>query len=112
MNSSMLLLKDEYKGMFQYDKSDNFMNGKDRLTKNKQIADCLVTYPKEGVVLIKNATKQGYLEATEGDGIDISSRMQYHRGNVQKESIQTITTSGGNDRGVVTAPRMKTNGQT
>ena len=101
MNSSMLLLKDEYKGMFQYDKSDNFMKGKDRLTENKQIADCLVTYPKEGVVLIKNATKQGYLEATEGDGIDISSRMQYHRGNVQKESIQTITTSGGNDRGVV-----------
>ena len=52
-------------------------------------------------ILVKNATKQGYLEATEGDGIDISSRMQYHRGNVQKDSIQTITTSGGNDRGVV-----------
>lgn len=50
---------------------------------------------------IKNATKQGYLEATEGDGIDISSRMQYHRGNVQKDMCQTITTSGGNDRGVV-----------
>ena len=51
--------------------------------------------------LIKNATKKGYLEATDGDGIDISSRMQYHRGNVQKDSIQTITTSGGNERGVV-----------
>ena len=51
--------------------------------------------------MIKNATKQGYLEATEGDGIDISSRMQYHRGNVQKNMCQTITTSGGNDRGVV-----------
>ena len=34
---------------------------------------------------IKNATKKGYLEAYDGD----------------KESIQTITTSGGNDRGVV-----------
>ena len=56
---------------------------------------------EEDCILVKNATKQGYLEATEGDGIDISSRMQYHRGNVQKESIQTITTSGGNDRGVV-----------
>lgn len=52
-------------------------------------------------ILIKNATKQGYLEAYPGDGVDISSRMQYHRGNVQKQSIQTITTSGGNDRGVV-----------
>ena len=101
MNSSMLLLKDEYHGMFQYDKSDQFMKGKDRLTKNKKIADCLVTYPKEGVVLIKNATKQGYLEAEEGDGIDISSRMEYHRGIVQKESTQTITTKGGNDIGVI-----------
>lgn len=52
-------------------------------------------------ILIKNATKQGYLEAHPGDGVDISSRMQYHRGNVQPQSIQTITTSGGNDRGVV-----------
>lgn len=50
---------------------------------------------------IKNATKQGYLEAEDGDGVDISSRMEYHRGNVQKDKIQTITTSGGNDRGVV-----------
>lgn len=101
MNSSMLLLKDEYHGMFQYDKSDQFMKGKDRLTENKELADCLVTYPKEGVVLIKNATKQGYLEAEEGDGIDISSRMQHHRGTVQKESTQTITTKGGNDIGVI-----------
>ena len=53
-------------------------------------------------LLIKNATKQGYLEANDGDGVDISSRMQYHRGNVQKGIIQTITTSGGTDRGVVT----------
>lgn len=43
-------------------------------------------------ILIKNATKKGYLEANEGDGIDISSRMQYHRGTVQKESSQTLDT--------------------
>lgn len=55
----------------------------------------------DNFIKIKNATKQGYLEATDGDGIDISSRMEYHRGNVQKDKIQTITTSGGNDRGVV-----------
>lgn len=54
-----------------------------------------------GMILIKNATSKGYLEAEDGDGIDISSRMEYHRGNVQKEKIQTLTTSGGNDRGVV-----------
>ena len=51
-------------------------------------------------ISIKNATKKGYLEATDGDGIDISSRMEHHRGNVQKDKIQTLTTSGGNDRGV------------
>ena len=57
-----------------------------------------------GMILIKNATKKGYLEATEGDGIDISSRMEHHRGTVQKDKIQTLTTSGGNDRGVVINP--------
>ena len=50
---------------------------------------------------IKNNTKKGYLEAVEGDGVNISSRMKYQRGNVQEQTIQTITTSGGNDRGVV-----------
>ena len=54
-----------------------------------------------GTIKIINATKQGYLEATEGDGIDISSRMEYHRGTVQKDKIQTITTSGGEHLGVV-----------
>lgn len=73
---------------------------------DKEYADTLTASMGTGggnvpILKIKNATKQGYLEATEGDGIDISSRMQYHRGNVQKDSIQTITTSGGNDRGVV-----------
>lgn len=52
-------------------------------------------------ILIKEATKQGYKVAYEGDGVNISSRMKYQRGNVQKESIQTLTTSGGNERGVV-----------
>lgn len=56
---------------------------------------------------IKNATKKGYLEAYEGDGVNISSRMKYQRGNVQKESIQTLTTSGGNDRAVVLKSKCK-----
>lgn len=51
-------------------------------------------------IAIKNATKKGYLEATDGDELDISSRMKHHRGTVQKDKIQTLTTSGGNDRGV------------
>lgn len=55
----------------------------------------------EDTLKIKNATEKGFLEASEGDGIDISGRMKFHRGNVQKDMIQTITTDGGNSRGVV-----------
>ena len=58
-----------------------------------------------GMILVKNATKKGYLEATDGDGIDISSRMEYHRGNVQKGKIQTLTTQC--DRGVVSNLRIR-----
>ena len=47
----------------------------------------------DNFIKIKNATKKGYLEATVGDGIDISSRMKHHRGTVQKEKSQTLTTS-------------------
>ena len=50
---------------------------------------------------IKNATAKGYLEATDGDGIDISSRMQHHRGTVQKDKAQTFSTMGGENVGVV-----------
>ena len=53
------------------------------------------------VIQIKEATKLGYKEAYEGDGVNISSRMKYQRGNVQKDIMQTLTTSGGSDRGVV-----------
>lgn len=48
----------------------------------------------EEILKIKNKTKQGYLEATEGDGINISGRMQYQRGNVQKGMAQTLKASG------------------
>ena len=51
-------------------------------------------------IAIKNNTKQGYSLAEEGDGVDISGRMQYHRGTVQKETCQTLTT-GGDNVGVV-----------
>ena len=50
---------------------------------------------------IKNANSKGYLEAEDGDGVDISSRMEYHRGTVQKGKTQTITTMGGENNGVV-----------
>lgn len=49
-------------------------------------------------IAIKNATKKGYLEAENGDGIDISGRMQHHRGTVQKGITQTLNTRGGRYR--------------
>lgn len=60
----------------------------------KTILSC-VDFRNQDFLLIKNATKKGYLEAKEGDGIDISSRMEDHRGTVQKGKAQTITTMGG-----------------
>lgn len=59
---------------------------------DKYIGNCLK---------IKNATKKGHLLAYPGDGINISSRIRYQRGNVQPQSIQTITTSGGNERAIL-----------
>lgn len=50
---------------------------------------------------IKNKTKQGYIDAEVGDGIDISTRMKDHRGTVQKGLSQTITCAGGNNIGVM-----------
>ena len=54
-----------------------------------------------GGLKIKNANSKGYLVANEGDGVDISTRMEHHRGTVQKKMSQTLTTQGGNNVGVV-----------
>lgn len=43
-------------------------------------------------ILIRENTKDGYKEATEGDGVNISSRMHHQRGNVQKGMAQTLKT--------------------
>ena len=56
------------------------------------------------MIRVKNATKKGYLEATDGDGIDISGRMKHHRGTVKKGKAQTLTTMGGENNGVVINP--------
>ena len=47
----------------------------------------------EPKILIKNATKQGYLVAEDGDGIDLGYiNMNTRRGRVQKQLAHTITT--------------------
>lgn len=55
---------------------------------------------------IKNNTKQGYVEATDGDGIDLSfPTSNTRRGRVQKELAQTLDTS--DSKGVVENLRIR-----
>lgn len=58
---------------------------------DKQIKN-ITEWKSQSKILVKNATKKGYLEAEEGDGVDISNRMETHRGTVQKGMTQTIKT--------------------
>lgn len=79
-------------------------------TDQKNISPTLTTRSgayAAGMILVKNATKKGYLEASDGDGVDISSRMEHHRGTVQKGKTQTLTTMGGENNGVVVEDTLK-----
>ena len=49
-------MKEEIVGTYQYSKSDNFMQGKDRLKLGKEVSDTLQTTQKEGVVIGKTQT--------------------------------------------------------
>ena len=69
----------------------------------KEKSPTLNTKCKDRKIYVKNATKKGYIEAKDGDGIDISSRMEHHRGTVQKQMIQTLDTQGGESKGVVSS---------
>ena len=90
-----------------FSEDDKYKVNKNSLKLNRDIACSKTT--REGntradtsdYIMVKNATKKGYLEATDGDGIDISGRMQYHRGTVQKGKTQTLSTMGGDNNGVI-----------
>ena len=67
------------------------------------------------MIKIKNATKQGWLPAYEGDGIDLSTRPQNHRGTVQPGLAQTVQTSpvGGvviNEKGTDMSTKLEDKG--
>jgi DNA (cytosine-5)-methyltransferase 1 len=56
---------------------------------------CATDYKTPKLVKIKNTNSKGYLEATEGDGIDLlQPNSKTRRGRVQKETIQTLDTMG------------------
>ena len=53
-------------------------------------------------ILVKEATKKGYAEATVGDSVNIGQpNSKTGRGRVGKQVSQTLTTSGGNEMSVV-----------
>lgn len=73
------------------------------------IANTLATTPTKSnsnYIVIPEKTKQGYAEATDGDGVYIN-RPHQKRGCVQNGMIQTIKTSG-NDIGVVVSEPINT----
>ena len=81
-------------------------------TNEKGIATTITTNagnrPTDNFIKIKNNTKKGYIEASEGDGIDLShSNSETRRGRVQKEKSQTLTTNGGENIGVVVSDLKK-----
>ena len=81
-----------------------------RLQDTDDIVDTLTTATGARcphLIPIKNNNSQGFALAEEGDGIDISGRMEHHRGTVQKGCSQTINTMGGADVGVVQKMRIR-----
>ena len=80
-----------------------YIDGYNKKIRKDDLANTITTRvsaSNNDFLLIKNNTKQGYLKAKDGDGVDISSRMEHHRGTVQKDKCQTLTTASGNERGV------------
>jgi DNA (cytosine-5)-methyltransferase 1 len=70
----------------------------------KTITTCAGNRMDDNFIKIKNATKQGYLEATNGDGVDLlQPNSETRRGRVQKQAIQTLDTMGGEGKGTVTS---------
>ena len=71
---------------------------------DRPISNAITTVQKDSLVAcvtIPEATKKGYAEANQGDGVYIN-RPHQKRGVVQKEMIQTINTRPHNEIGVVT----------
>ena len=76
-------VREEYQGMYQYSKSDNFMHGKNRFTKNKELSDTILTKPKEGVVVkVGNYSPSGHNAASIVDSEGIAPTVMENHGTV------------------------------
>lgn len=76
-----------------------------RLEINKEgVSNTLTTVQKDNIVIVPQATKQGYAIAHIGDGI-YTNRAQSKRGVVQKDAIPTLKTSPNDVAVVVDDPK-------
>lgn len=92
----------------KYDRAEVFGRN---LDPNKKVAATITCRARmratDNYIPVRNNTKLGFEYAFIGDGIDISTRMHYHRGTVQRQSCQTLTTMGGENVGVLILKRYK-----
>ena len=106
INREIAVAKTTREGCTRADASDyiGVIDSYNKRETNPNYAGTIVTGQgrnQGSMLMIKNATKKGYLEAKVGDGIDISGRMEHHRGTVQRGKAQTLNTYGGENVGVV-----------
>lgn len=106
INREIAVAKTTREGCTRADASDyiGVIDSYNKRETNPNYAGTIVTGQgrnQGSMLMIKNATKKGYLEAKVGDGIDISGRMEHHRGTVQRGKAQTLNTYGRENVGVV-----------
>ena len=93
-------IKLDYINYVEYERYNNHFEQNCRVWKDK--VPSLHTANQQIKIFVKNNNKKGYLEATEGDCIDLCQpNSKTRRGRVQKEKSQTISTMGGEHLGVV-----------
>jgi len=86
----------EYKSYISWEDKKGRINTQDHRAFKDDMYSGTVPSMERGIpkVLIKNATKKGYIEACDGDGIDLPyPDSETRRGRVQKQRSHTITTS-------------------
>lgn len=80
------------KNSFEHNQAKQEKHGYSPTLTTRECSRATDVFIVEGGVKIKNNNSKGYAIAQSGDGIDISSRMQHHRGTVQKGLSQTLDT--------------------
>lgn len=88
------------KQIMEFEIRDGVFDQANRAYDSAGVSPTLTATDADKKILIKNATKKGYIEATHGDGVDLAyPDSETRRGRVQKGLSQTLDT--GDSKGVV-----------